>query len=51
MAEAKPSLLKRVTSIKLLLVNIGLIASGCIVFAVGMNSVMIPHHYQFDRPA
>lgn len=44
LAEAKSSLLKRVTSIKLLLVNIGLIATGCIVFSIGMNSVMIPHH-------
>jgi uncharacterized membrane-anchored protein YitT (DUF2179 family) len=25
------------------LVNIGLIISGCVVFAVGMNSVMLPH--------
>lgn len=42
-ADVEPSPLKRVNAIKSVLMNIGLIASGCIVFAIGMNSVMIPH--------
>lgn len=42
-AEAEPLPFKRVSAIKTILTNIGLIASGCMVFAVGMNSVMIPH--------
>lgn len=42
-AEAEPSPLRRVNAIKSVLTNIGLIVSGCIVFAIGMNSVMIPH--------
>ena len=41
--EAEPLPLKPVSSIKSLLTNIGLIASGCIVFAIGMNAVMLPH--------
>ena len=41
--EAEPVPIKRINSIKSVMTNIGLIASGCIVFAIGMNSVMIPH--------
>jgi uncharacterized membrane-anchored protein YitT (DUF2179 family) len=41
--EAEPESIKRINSIKSVLINIGLIASGCFVFAIGMNSVMITH--------
>ena len=42
-AEAESVTHNRINSIKSVMTNIGLIVFGCIVFAIGMNSVMIPH--------
>jgi uncharacterized membrane-anchored protein YitT (DUF2179 family) len=41
--KAEPTILKRISSFKSVLANTGLIAFGCIVFAIGLNSVMLPH--------
>ena len=42
--KAESLSVKRIKSFKSILINMGLIASGCTVFAVGMNAVMLPHY-------